>query len=69
LRGKDLYEVPKKRKEFFLIFGEKAAQMEAFVEQNEIDLKAAGSIFQIFTYFNSQFPGFVPIMSQLLEEK
>ena len=69
LRGKDLYEVPKKRKEFFLIFGEKAAQMEAFVEQNEIDLKAAGSIFQVFTYFNSQFPGFVPIMSQLLEEK
>jgi hypothetical protein len=69
LRGKDLYKVPKKRKEFFLIFGEKSAQIEAFVEQNEIDLKAAGSIFQVFTYFNSQFPGFVPIMSQLLEEK
>ncbi len=69
LRGKDMFEVPKKRKEFFLIFGEKAAEMEAFAEENQIDLKAAGSIFQVFTYFNSQFQGFVPIMSQLMDEK
>jgi hypothetical protein len=68
LRGKDLYEVPKKRKEFFALFGGKAVQMETFVEENEINLKAPGSIFQVFTHFNSQFPGFVPIMSQLLDE-
>ncbi len=68
LRGKDLYEVPKKRKEFFALFGGKAIQMETFVEENEINLKAPGSIFQVFTHFNSQFPGFVPIMSQLLDE-
>lgn len=69
LRGKDMFEVPKKRKEFFLIFGDKAAEMEAFAEENQIDLKVAGSIFQVFTYYNSQFPGFVPIMSQLMDEK
>jgi hypothetical protein len=69
LRGKDLFEVPKRRKELFLIFGDKASQMESFINSNQIDLKEAGSIFQLFTYFNSQFPGFVPIMSQLLDEK
>lgn len=69
LKGKDLYEVPKKRKDLFPIFGEKAAEMEAFVEENEIDLKKTGSIFQIFTNYNSRFPGFVPIMDQLLDEK
>lgn len=68
LKGKDLYEVPKKRKDLYLIFGEKAEEMEAFVEENEIDLKINGSIFQLFTYFNSRFPGFVPIMDQLLDE-
>jgi hypothetical protein len=68
LKGKDLFEVPKRRKELFLIFGEKAEEMEAFVEENEMDLKKNGSIFQLFTYFNSRYPGFVPIMDQLLDE-
>lgn len=68
LREKDLYEVPKKRKDLFLIFGDKASQVEAFVNENQIDLKQTSSIFQIFTYYNSLYPGFVPIMSQLLDE-
>ncbi len=68
LKGKDLFEVPKRRKKLFPIFGEKAAEMEAFVEENEIDLKKTGSIFQLFTYYNSRFSGFVPIMDQLLDE-
>lgn len=67
LKGKDLFEVPKRRKDLFPIFGDKAAEMEAFVEDNEIDLKKTGAIFQIFTYYNSLFPGFVPIMDQLLD--
>lgn len=68
LKGKDLYEVPKKRKDLFPIFGDKASEMMTFVEQNEIDLKKTGSIFQLFTYYNSRFPGFEPIMNQLLDE-
>lgn len=68
LKGKDLYEVPKRRKDLFLIFGEKADEIEAFINDNEIDLKKKGSIFQLFTYYNSRFPGFVPIMEQLLDE-
>ncbi|GAB3226635.1 carboxypeptidase-like regulatory domain-containing protein [Algoriphagus aestuariicola] len=68
LKGKDLFEVPKKRKDLFPIFGEKAEEMENFVSTNEIDLKKTGSIFQLFTYYNSLFPGFIPIMDQLLGE-
>lgn len=68
LKDKDLYEVPKKRKDLFLIFGDKASQIENFVIENQIDLKQTSSIFQIFTYYNSLYPGFVPIMSQLLDE-
>lgn len=68
LKDKDLFEVPKKRKDLFPLFGDKASEIEAFVDQNQIDLKQTSSIFQIFTYYNSLFPGFVPIMSQLLDE-
>ncbi len=68
LKGKDLFEVPKKRKNLYPLFGEKAAEMEAFVAANEINLKKTGAIFQLFTYYNSLFPGFVPIMDQLLDE-
>ena len=68
LKGKDLYPVPKKRKDIFKIFGEKAAEMEAFAEKNSMDFKEKSTIFQLFTYYNSQFPGFVPIMTQLLDE-
>ena len=68
LRGKDLYQVPKKKKELFLIFGEKANLVENFVIENQINLNSSSSIFQVFTYFNSQFPGFIPIMTQLLED-
>lgn len=68
IKGKDLYEVPKKRKELFLIFGDKAEEMAAFAEANSIDLKEKSAIFQLFTQYNSQFPGFVPIMTQLLDE-
>ncbi|GAA0879609.1 hypothetical protein GCM10009119_25770 [Algoriphagus jejuensis] len=68
LRGKDLFEVPKRRKKLFPIFDEKAEEMKAFAHENEIDLKETGAIFQLFTYYNSQFPGFVPIMEQLLDD-
>ncbi|MDX5339387.1 MAG: carboxypeptidase-like regulatory domain-containing protein [Cyclobacteriaceae bacterium] len=68
LKGKDLYPVPKKRKDLFQIFGDKAAEMEKFASDNSIDLKEKSSIFTLFTYYNSQFPGFVPIMTQLLDE-
>jgi hypothetical protein len=68
LKGKDLHPVPNKRKNFFTIFGDKEAEMEKFANENSINLKEKSSIFVLFTYYNSLFPGFVPIMSQLLDE-
>ncbi|GAB2485738.1 carboxypeptidase-like regulatory domain-containing protein [Algoriphagus taiwanensis] len=68
LMGKDLFEVPKKRKDLFQIFGDKAEEMEKFVEENSLNLKEKSTIFQLFTHYNAQYPGFVPIMTQLLDE-
>jgi len=68
LKNKDLFKVPKKRKALFSIFEGKEAEMEDFVDSNEIDLRKSGAIFQLFTYYNSLFPGFLPIMDQLLDE-
>ena len=68
LIGKDLIPVPKKRKHFFPIFGEKATEVEQFFEENQLKISDPSAIFQVFTYYNSQFPGFVPIMTQLLDE-
>lgn len=68
LIGKDLIEIPKNRKKFHLIFGEKAQEMEDYADNNNLDVKQPSDIFKVFTYYNSQFPGFEPIMSQLLDE-
>lgn len=68
LKGKDLFLIPKKRKDLFPIFGDLQSEMEEFAETNQLKLSDPSSIFQLFTHFNSKFPGFVPIMSQLLDE-
>jgi hypothetical protein len=69
LVGKDVIQVPNSRKKLFLIFGEKAKEMEEFANSNNMKITEPSSFFQLFTYYNSQFPGFKPIMTQLLEEK
>ena len=53
---------------FFTIFGKEAAEIEQFFEENQLKLSDPSAIFQVFTYYNSKFPGFVPIMTQLLDE-
>ncbi|WP_296699191.1 carboxypeptidase-like regulatory domain-containing protein [Algoriphagus sp.] len=68
LRGKDIYEMPSGRKKIFAVFGDSAKEMEEYTEKNAIDLKDPSGLFQLFTFYNSQFPGFRPIMSQLLDE-
>ena len=68
LRGEDVYEVPNGRKKIFEVFGDSAEEMKEYTENNSIDLKDPSGLFQLFTHYNSQFPGFKPIMSQLLDE-
>lgn len=68
LIGKNLMEIPKNRKKFYLIFEEKAQEIEDYANENNLDVKQPSDVFKVFTYYNSQFPGFEPIMSQLLDE-
>jgi hypothetical protein len=67
LKEKDLFVVPKRRKDLFLIFEGKEAEMEAFANANAIDVKESSAIFQLFTYYNSLFPGFTPILDHFLD--
>ncbi|WP_026953991.1 carboxypeptidase-like regulatory domain-containing protein [Algoriphagus vanfongensis] len=68
LQGKNLMEIPKNRKKFYLIFGDQADEIKEFADSNNLDVKKASDIFKVFTHYNSQFEGFRPIMSQLLDE-
>lgn len=69
LDGKNIVEVPSNRKKLIALFGDKAEEMEKFINDNSFPTRDPSSLFQIFTHFNSQFEGFQPIMSQLLDEK
>lgn len=69
LKGKDVIELEKNRKKFYAIFGDKAEEMEAFANENGLNNKEPNHIFQLFTRYNSLFPGFSPIITQLIEEK
>jgi hypothetical protein len=69
LEGKNVIEVPTNRKKLFALFGDKAEEMEDFVNQNSLPTREPSALFQIFTHYNSQFEGFQPIMSQLLDQK
>ncbi|MDN3204521.1 carboxypeptidase-like regulatory domain-containing protein [Algoriphagus sediminis] len=68
LKEKDVIEVPKKRKKFYELFGEDAEMMEEFVNNNSLSHREPNDLFEIFTFYNSQFPGFVPIITQLVDE-
>lgn len=68
LKGDEVFEVPKGRKKIFALFGDQAEEISNYTNENGIDLKEPSGLFQLFTYYNSKFPGFRPIMTQLLEE-
>ncbi len=68
LKEKDVFEVPKKRKKFYELFGDDAEKMEGFVNDNSLSHREPNDLFEIFTYYNSQFPGFQPIINQLIGE-
>ena len=68
LDGKNVIQMPSSRKKIFAVFRDQAEDMSDYAEKNGIDLKDPSGLFQLFTHYNSQFPGFRPIMSQLLDE-
>jgi hypothetical protein len=68
LQGKNVIEVPANRKKLLLLFGDKAEDMEKFINDNSLPTREPSSLFQIFTHYNSKFDGFQPIISQLVDE-
>ena len=69
LEEKNVIRIPSKKKKFYALFGEQAAEMEEFASSNSLNHRDPSAIFQIFTHFNSQFSGFQPIISQLIDEQ
>jgi hypothetical protein len=65
--GKNLIAIPKKKKQLFAIFGENAAELEAFANENALNLKEPSSWFTLFTQYNSKFEGFEPLIPKLTD--
>lgn len=65
--GKDIFMIPKKKKQFLEIFGDKATMISTFVSDNKLRYNDPSSWYSIFTYYNSQFEGFQPISNQLMD--
>lgn len=68
LVGVNLTQMPTNRKKLFAIFGDKSQIMEEFVAQNSLNIREPSAVFQLFTFYNAQFEGFRPIMSQFRDE-
>jgi hypothetical protein len=67
IEGKNVIEIPSKKKKLFPIFGESQAEMEDFAETNNLNLKEASSLFSLFTQYNSKFEGFDPLLPKLID--
>jgi hypothetical protein len=67
LRDKSIIEISKKKKDFFKIFGDKAQEIQAFVNDNEVNIRQPSGYFAIFTQYNSMFEGFEPLVPKLVE--
>lgn len=68
LEGKNVIEVPSNRKKLMVLFGNKAEDMEKFINDNSLPTREPSALFQIFTHYNSKFDGFQPIIVQLMDE-
>ncbi|MFD2201313.1 carboxypeptidase-like regulatory domain-containing protein [Shivajiella indica] len=67
LKDKNVIEIPKKKKDFFAIFGDKAEEIKKFVDENEVNIRLPSGYFTIFTQYNSLFEGFEPLVPKLVE--
>ncbi|RPA69023.1 carboxypeptidase-like regulatory domain-containing protein [Cyclobacteriaceae bacterium YHN15] len=67
LKEKTVIEIPKKKKEFYKIFGDKAEEIKVFVDENDVNIREPSGYFVIFTQYNSMFEGFEPLVLKLVE--
>ncbi|UJP64250.1 carboxypeptidase-like regulatory domain-containing protein [Mongoliitalea daihaiensis] len=64
--GKNIFIIPKKKKQFLEIFGEQSDMIAEFIQKNKINFKEPSALYSIFTHYNSQFEDFEPIGNQLM---
>ncbi|TXE11372.1 carboxypeptidase-like regulatory domain-containing protein [Algoriphagus aquimarinus] len=69
LEGKNITEVPTNRKKLFELFDENAEEMKDYVNSNALSIRDPNTLFNIFTFYNSKFADFKPILNQLMDLK
>jgi hypothetical protein len=69
VEGKNVIEIPSKKKKLFPIFGENQSEMEAFAEINGLNLKQPSSLFSLFTQYNSKYEGFDALLPKLIDNQ
>lgn len=67
IQDNNLFEIPKKKKKFFQIFGEKSQEMEVFAKDNNMNLREPSTWFNLFTHYNNKFEGFKPLLPDLID--
>lgn len=54
--GNDVVEVGTSKKKMLPLFGDKAAEVEKFIDDNSLSLKKEGDLVKLFEYYNSLLP-------------
>lgn len=52
LEGQDFTKVPRKKKEFYALFGSKTSDVKAFIKKNKLGYKKAEDLKKILTFYN-----------------
>ncbi|WP_202949572.1 carboxypeptidase-like regulatory domain-containing protein [Cecembia lonarensis] len=67
LKEKEVIAIPKQKKKFYKIFGDKAEEIENFVKENAVNIKQPAGYFNVFTFYNSMFDGYEPLIPKLID--
>jgi hypothetical protein len=67
LDERQIIPVPKQKKRFYKIFEDEADEIESFVKENSVNIKQPSGYFTVFTFYNSKFEGFEPLVPKLVD--
>jgi hypothetical protein len=66
LNKNELIPIPKKKKELFKLFGDKESFLKNMLDESQLNIKDETNLFILFTNFNSQFEGFMPLTPKII---
>lgn len=52
-QGENLLKIPTKKKKLLVIFGDKAPQVESFIDKNDINISKEAQLVKVFEYYNT----------------